>query len=154
MSKYKKFFSKKNIVGIFLLAIFFVLDRYFKFLSVRLEDDFYLVKNVLKFTFYPNKFISFSLPLSGPFLNLLVFVLIIFILINIIYLIKKEHFLESLLWLSVFLGAFSNFIDRIKLSFVIDYLEFLNFSVFNLADAMIVLGCFFIILVNLKKVKK
>lgn len=154
MIKIKKNSSKKNIVIISLLAIFFVLDRFLKFLSINLESDFYLIKNFLKFTFYSNKFISFSFPLSGPLLNLLIFILIFFILINIIFLIKKDNFFEAFLWVAVFLGALSNFIDRLRYSFVIDYLDFFSLSVFNLADVMIVLGCFFIIWLNLKKTNK
>ncbi len=134
--------------------MFFVLDRYFKFLSINLEEDFYLLKDVLKFTFYPNKFISFSIPFSGVILNLLIFFLIVIVFLNIVYLAKKEIKIEIFFWLAIFLGAVSNFIDRIRFSFVVDYIEFFGLSVFNLADVMIVVGCFFVILLNFKRNKK
>lgn len=154
MIKNKKFFSKKNIVILIILTMFFVLDRYLKFLALKLENSFYLIKDILKFTFYPNEFISFSIPFKGPVLLALITILLILVLINIINLFKKKFQLEGFFWFLVFLGAISNFIDRLKFSFVIDYFDFLNLTVFNLADVFIVVGCFSIILINFKNIKK
>jgi signal peptidase II len=154
MSNKKNFFSKKNIVILFLLTMFFVFDRYFKYFIMETQKEFNLIGDFLRFSFYPNEFISFSIPLRGPFLFFLISALLLLVLFYIIYLFKKKEQPEALLWVSIFLGAFSNLVDRVRFSFVIDYLDFVNLTVFNLADVMIVVGCFSVIILNFKSAKK
>lgn len=52
-------------------------------------------------------------------------------------------------------GILGNLIDRIRLGYVIDYLDFsifgYNFPVFNLADTFIVIGCILMIIRSFKK---
>jgi signal peptidase II len=134
--------------------MFFVLDRYLKFLSINLNESISLINNWLIFTFYPNKYISFSIPVEGVALNILLFFLIILVLINLFLLIKKDQKMEFLGWLAVFFGAISNFIDRMKFSYVIDYLDLKYFTVFNLADFLIFAGCLVIIFGSFKLNRK
>lgn len=134
--------------------MFFILDRYLKFISIRLDQDFLLVKDWLIFTFYSNKNISFSIPINGIFLNVLISFLILVVLFNLFLLIKKNKKIEFFGWLAVLFGAVSNFIDRIKFSYVIDYLDFKYFTVFNLADFLIFVGCLVVIFGNFKLEKK
>jgi signal peptidase II len=68
--------------------------------------------------------------------------------------LKEKKFNEFLAGLSVFLGAVSNFVDRISFSYAIDYLCLKFFPVFNLADVLIVGGCFYLICLNFKTIKK
>ncbi len=144
-----------NII-IFVIIMFFVLDRYLKFLSVNLNENIFLINSWLSFTFFPNKYISFSIPIGGHFLNILLSFLIIIILVNLFLLARKNQKMEFLGWLAVFLGAISNFIDRIKFSYVIDYLDLKYFTVFNLADFLIFIGCLIVIFgsFNFNKKKK
>lgn len=74
----------------------------------------------------------------------------------IIYLIinKKAETLEVVLLTTILFGAISNYTDRINYGFVIDYLYLKNFTVFNIADAMIFLGAGGIILNNFKRNKR
>lgn len=154
--KIQDFFKIKNIVILLLLTIFFIIDRYLKFLALGLSKDFFLVKNIFTFTFYANKNISFSLPVEGIALMFLIGALILLIIFYLIKAFKKGRFLEVFAWLAIILGAFSNLIDRLKYSYVIDYLDVAYFTVLNLADVMISLGCFYIIFSNLfkKEIKK
>ena len=41
---------------------------------------------------------------------------------------------------AIIMGAASNLFDRLKYGYVIDYLDLKYFTVFNLADAMIIFG--------------
>ena len=53
----------------------------------------------------------------------------------------------SLLGLSlIILGALSNLLDRLIFGYVIDYINIFIWPVFNLADAMIVVGIIFYII--------
>ncbi len=147
--KEKKYFSI-----VIIITMLFVLDRYLKFLSINLKNDFILLKDWLVFTFYSNKYISFSIPIEGVFLKIFLIFLIFLILINLFLLTRKNQKIEFLGWLAIFFGAVSNFIDRIKFSYVIDYLDLKYFTVFNLADSLIFIGCLVVIFCNFKFNKK
>ncbi len=155
-----KIFNKirnfKNIAIFFGIAIFFVADRLIKqYALINSDSSFNILGDFLTFNFTKNYYISFSLPIKGQFLNIAIFIILLLILVYIIYLIinKKRHKYNSiyaLLFLSLLLGALSNYIDRLSLSYVIDYLQVKNLSVLNLADIMISVSAFLIILLNIK----
>lgn len=150
------FFKEKKCLNIviFIIAMFFVLDRYLKFLSINLNENISLINNWLTFTFCPNKYISFSIPIGGIFLNILLLFLVLIILVNLFLLIRRDQKIEFLGWLAVFFGAISNFIDRVKFSYVVDYLDLKYFTVFNLADFLILAGCLVVIFGSFKFNKK
>lgn len=152
-------FSKKTIkfiAIILLIAIFFILDRYLKFIAINNFQDYSLnlIGDFLRFTFTANYYIAFSLPFSGPMLNILIALIIIFLIFYLYYYIKKED--NKLLIFGFFLiliGAISNFIDRITLGYVIDCIYLKHFTVFNLADVYISSGAV-ISLISLQKNRK
>ncbi len=155
MNKVSFFTKNKNIAIFITIAMFFVFDRYFKFLSTRITEDFSLIKDVLFFSFYKNKNISFSIYIAdSATVSFLVFFILIFIFIYLIYLLKKKDFLIFFCWLAIFFGALSNFLDRLLHSYVIDYIKLRGFTVFNLADVLIFLGCFFVLFLSIKKPKE
>ncbi len=141
-----------NIAAIFSLAIFFISDRVLKNLALNLDNSIGLIKDFFLFSFTKNYFISFSLPLSGPILNILILFLMTLLLLYLVFLIikEKEKKTEIILLLFIFFGALSNVIDRLSLGFVIDYLEIKSLSAFNLADVMITSSSFILILKNLE----
>lgn len=124
-----------------LSAIFFVgLDRAIKVYSLVYPGNFRFIGNILKFNPVENKNIAFSLPLSGIWLEVIIAFTIIFLTYILINLIKKQAFAQACFLLFVILGAASNLYDRIFFGGVIDYLDLRYFTVFNLADVMIVSG--------------
>jgi signal peptidase II len=154
MIKEKIIKKNTNIIIILFMIMFFVLDRLFKILSLKTREDFSIIKDFFKFTFFPNEFISFSIPFSGAGLKIILSLLLILIIFYLILNFKSKKYNEFLAFFSIFLGALSNFFDRIYYSYVIDYLNLMFFSVFNLADVLIVGGCLYLIILNLKSIKK
>lgn len=132
-----------NIATVLLVAIFFIVDRYFKILALQKFSDKSqnLISDFLVFTFTPNYYIAFSLPLSGLFLNILLIIIITGLMIWLLKVIKKpeNNYLIFGLVL-ILLGALSNLLDRFAYGYVIDYFYLKYFSVFNLADAGISIG--------------
>lgn len=137
------------------VAIFFVaLDRLLKVIALQEIILFSIFKDLFSFEFSPNPYIAFSLPLGGTFLN----ILIPFLLIGLLYYLKlswqKKNKIETIAGCFVFLGAISNYFDRLRYGYVIDYFDLEYFTVFNLADVMIVLGVTSIILITFWEERK
>ncbi len=147
--------NKKTATIIFGLAVFLLgLDRFLKSVALNYEGEYSLFGNLLKFNFVKNYFIAFSLPLGGGILVAIIVAIVIFLLIYAIRLIKDKKYLEFSLIISVIFGALSNLFDRLRYGYVIDYLDLKYFTIFNIADAMIVMsicGIFVIQLINDKK---
>lgn len=135
------------------LAIFFLSDRLLKDVALNLVESKALISNFFLFSLTKNYFISFSLPFSGPILNIFIIALVFLLASYIIFLIVKEKNskLEIILLLFIFFGALSNLIDRLSLGFVVDYLELSYFSAFNIADIMITIPSFWLILKNIRQ---
>ena len=143
----------KNMASWISLAMFFVvLDRFFKFLAISgyFNKPFFLVRDIFKIDFIPNYNIAFSLPFSGILLNILVILIIIFLLYELLFLAKREEWVKVALLTFVIFGAISNMLDRVKYGFVVDYLDLKYFTVFNIADVMIVGGVLGLILFSIK----
>lgn len=136
---------KKNFI---LLAIttlfFFIFDRIIKNLYFLNEKSEFLKfqENHNFLYFFQGKFFYFLIPL--------IFVLLVFLALKSYQ--QKEYFKIFSLSL-IFVGGFSNFLDRLLHGFVLDYFSFFSLWTFNLADVMILIGSL-LFLWQLLKAKK
>ncbi|MFP4514938.1 MAG: signal peptidase II [Parcubacteria group bacterium] len=147
-------FNIKNIAIVILLAIFFLFDRYLKQVAINNNPNLNLIGEHLKFTFSRNFNIAFSLPISGPVLNTIIVIIILGLIFYMINLIKKKYsYIIILPLIALTLGAISNALDRLIYGYVIDYLEVLNFTILNIADILISLSAFTLIIINLASSK-
>jgi signal peptidase II len=146
------FLDNKKIAPYIIIAIFLIIvDRFLKIFALN-GISFNLIGDFFTFKFSPNYNIAFSLPLSGIFLNFLILFIIIILLYYFVFLIYTKKTISYYFGLLI-LGSASNYFDRIKYGFVIDYFDLKYFTVFNIADIMIVFGCLLLI-VNEFKFKK
>ena len=149
------FFDYKKTAAFSGAAIFiFIFDRFLKFLAV---NNFFFSDSpgsgLFGLNFIGNSKIAFSLPASGAWLVATIFLVIIFATIFFIRLWRKNDERAFYLFF-IILGGASNLYDRLRFGYVIDYLDVKYFTVFNLADAMIVAGVLGFILVSQKGVDK
>lgn len=148
-----QFFNEiKKIIAIYMAIIFFIgLDRFLKVLALANQGwQFNLVGEILKFNYQANYYIAFSLPLAGRTLVvLLILIILTLIWLSMFYWLKSKYDRSALLFL-IILGAGSNLLDRLKYGYVIDYLDLKYFTVFNLADGMIVTGVILLIIASNK----
>ena len=122
--------------------IIIILDQWIKFLinnSFRFGQSYPIIQDIFHLTYIKNTGAAF-----GLFKNFTNFFIIFSIAVVIILLILLNK-LPKNIWLELSLGliiggAIGNLVDRIRLGFVIDYLDFKIWPVFNLADTMIVIG--------------
>lgn len=138
----------KKMIAIYTAIIFFaVLDRFLKVFAVSDQSrQFNLLGEILKFNYQANFKIAFSLPLAGPWLTVLLVLIILGLILSAAFYSFKRPGAGLAPWLLVILGASGNLFDRLKYGHVVDYLDLKYFTVFNLADAMIVAGVVWLII--------
>ncbi len=145
----------KKMTALCLAVIFFVaLDRFLKILA-RQGAQANLLGEFLKFDFKANYYIAFSLPLSGIWLNMLIALIILLLSYYLARAWRKDQQGAALGLFAIIAGASSNLADRLHYGYVIDYLDLKYFTVFNLADIMIVCWTVFLLaLINGYKYKQ
>ncbi len=153
-----KFIYSKKIAFYLILAIFFVLlDRFLKVLALIgvFTPPIQMFGDIFRLNLAKNYGIAFSLPLGGWILNLFIVLIILYLVYYWLKLNKKRENKILILLTFIIFGAISNMVDRLKFGFVVDYLDLKWFTVFNLADVMIVGGIILILFINfLNKDKK
>ena len=150
------------LVVYFLISALLVgLDQWSKYLTVQnisLGETKEFIPGFLSLTHLRNTGAAWSL-LEGKMIFF--YVITVIVSVVIIYLLIKNY--KKSIWYSVGLsfvlaGAIGNFIDRVRLCYVVDMLQtdFMNFPIFNVADSTLVVGviCIFIYLILDEKAAK
>ncbi len=138
------------VIAVIVTAILVGADQFFKYLAVEYlsnGDYFTVVEGFLRFRYVENTGAVF-----GSFSNHTVFLTVfsVFLLAGAVFLLatnkKRSKFMNVCLILMIS-GGIGNIIDRIRLGYVIDFIEptFVNFAVFNFADCLITVSAFLII---------
>lgn len=138
--------KKKWIIGLIASIILILLDQYTKLYitkTISLHEQVDLIEHVLYFTYFQNTGAAFSL-LTG-FGNVFFGIITITALIFILYMFKEtENKFMMIGYILVFAGAIGNFIDRMLLNYVRDfigvYIGSYAFPIFNVADICITVG--------------
>lgn len=135
--------DKNKMVAFLISAIFFVVfDRVLKYwMLTHPLAIFEIIPGVFKLNLAKNYNIAFSIPFSGPVLNITILLIIGILGFYTLKLGKKKEYLIVGYLTNVLIGAISNIYDRLSYGFVVDYLDLKYFTVFNIADSMIVMGC-------------
>lgn len=138
----------KKMTAVNIAVIFFIgLDRFLKVFAFNDQaNEVNLLGEILKFSYKNNHYIAFSLPLFGIWLNAVVFLIILLLIFYLLKARRGGEYNTAVCLLTIVMGASSNLFDRIKYGFVIDYLDLKYFTVFNLADVMITVGAFLLLL--------
>ena len=106
-----------------------------------------IIKNIFSLTYVENYGAAWGILSDYSFI--LKILPVVFSIIILIYLVKyKPGKIENICGILVISGAIGNFIDRIRLGYVIDFIDVVIFNydypVFNLADTFIVIGVIFL----------
>ncbi len=135
-------FSFKQILILLGAVTALIVDRFFKYeaLQGRFDSGYPLAGEIFGLSAVKNTNIAFSIPFSGISLNILITVLLLSLIGYAIWAIKNSKPNLSLWLFVLILGAFSNLFDRYLVGGVVDYLDLKYFTVFNLADIMIIVG--------------
>lgn len=133
-----------------------ILDQVTKYLAViKLEGKapIVLIDNFLQFNFVRNYGAAFGILNSQRTFFLIITVIIV---CGIIFYIKKYNNTKLMNYSLVMIigGAIGNFIDRLRIEYVIDFIDInfgniYDFPVFNIADSFIVIGTILLVILVL-----
>lgn len=144
-------------IAIFLLII--ALDQISKYLiasAFSLGEGICVIEGLLDFTYVQNRGAAFGL-LQGARVFFIILTIVVFVAL-IIYLYKARLTspLEKTALAFIAGGAIGNFIDRLVLGYVRDFIEvtFIDFPVFNIADCFVCIGAGLYILYTFLDMKR
>ena len=154
---------KRNFSSFFIVIIIFTLDRFSKYIILKLSEPLgelnISINSFLNFNLLWNNGIAFGLfSFEQNFYYNLITLIIILITTLIIWFAYKSKGLEKISFLLIIGGSFGNLFDRLYYSSVIDFIDisYKNFHwfIFNVADIFISLGVILLISLELFKKKK
>ncbi len=103
-----------------------------------------LIKDVLHLTYVENTGAAFSIFKDKQVFLIGITIMVgVFIVLLLLKAIKTNEILVYRISLLLILGgAIGNIIDRVRLHYVIDFIDFriINFAIFNIADIFVVVG--------------
>lgn len=142
--------KKKHIVCIMMMLVLDQLTKYLVTANMKLFESIPLIPNFFHLTYVQNTGGAWSMLDGGN--------MMFFYLITLVALVVMGYFYRSpdcgpiSQWGLVFMigGTFGNFVDRIRLQYVVDFFDFnlfgYDFPVFNVADCFLCFGVFLLIL--------
>lgn len=138
------------------VALLIVLDQLTKKWAVDVlmeKGSLPFINGLVGFRYAENTGAAFSILREKQLLLILMTTVIIVGLIG--FMIKAirtdEHLLVKVSYVLLISGAIGNLIDRVRLNFVVDFLEFkfMTFPIFNIADICVVVGVSFLVIATL-----
>ena len=144
--------NKKLVIAISAIVIF--LDQLSKFLIGHFvkSNSVLLIKKVLYLTYVKNFGVAFNMLNNKRFIIILFSVILLALIYN--YMKNfKDNKRNIIAFGLVYGGIIGNFIDRVFLGYVRDFIDFkiINYPVFNIADSAIVIGIVLLIIAIFKK---
>lgn len=143
------------------------LDQYTKYLAVeklKNQDDFSVIKNILSFSYVENDGAAWGM-FGGKTVMFIVLTLVMLLVISVVIyrleMVKtaENRIVMTILEIDLFVliaGAIGNFIDRIRMGYVVDFIktDFISFPVFNVADCYVTVSMIILIILILFFVKE
>ena len=139
-----------------LVAVLIIIDQITKRIAVNVLADglrIPLINGVLEFTFVQNRGAAFGIMQSAlPFFVVITLAALCVITYFLLHIPSQKRYLPLRICLCfIAAGAIGNFIDRLRLSYVRDFIYFslIDFPVFNVADIYITCATILLVLLML-----
>lgn len=149
--------SKTKSVIYFVISVFVLtlLDQFTKVVATGLKntEGIPVIKDVFEFYYLENTGTAWGMFAGARIIFLLITCIVVGVIVYIIIKMPcKKHYLPA--YISMILlaaGGIGNFIDRLVLGYVRDFLYFklINFPVFNVADSYVTVGIIMLIILIL-----
>lgn len=141
-------------IAVIVLVALDQISKYFVVEHLKGESPLVILDNFLNFYYIENRGAAFGILQEKRILFILITIIVVAILVFSLF--KYKDSMSGALKLALILilsGTIGNFIDRVRLHYVIDFISVkifgYDFAVFNLADVFIVLGSLLLIIIVL-----
>lgn len=148
---------RRAVVGAIVSVLLVVFDQFTKYLAVEHlmnQPNIVLWEGVFELQYLENRGAAFGI-MQGQKLFFVIFTSIAMCAIAWFYLkkipdVKKYRYLD-IICVMIFAGGIGNFIDRVRLNYVIDFFYFslIDFPIFNVADIYVTVAAFAMVLLGL-----
>lgn len=132
---------------IFLIIVFDQISKYYIQTNMDLNNSIPVIERLFSITYIQNTGAAFSL-LQGKTI-ILILIQVFVILSIVVYVFIKKNSLHWTLKTSLALivgGGIGNLIDRLRFGYVVDFLHFHFWPIFNVADISVCIGCVLLII--------
>ena len=140
----KKLLKNKKILIIsstaFLIVFFDQLTKFFIVKHFKVSQSLPILNNIFHLTFVKNTGAGFGILKGFNSFLILISLAVIGIIFYYYRQIKQNQILLQIIAAFVLGGTIGNLIDRINLGYVIDFLDFRIWPVFNIADSFVTIG--------------
>ncbi|GAB1476679.1 signal peptidase II [Bacillota bacterium] len=138
------------MIFVFIILALMAADQASKYListELGINESVPLIDGIFHITYVQNFGAAFSI-LQGKqlFLIIVTFIAIAGISVYLLAKLKENHKMLSLALAFIAGGGYGNLMDRIRLGYVVDFMDFRVFPVFNIADICVCTGCGLLIL--------
>lgn len=140
------------MIYIFICTLLVIIDQITKVLVYNhiYNGEITIIKDIFSLTYVENYGAAWGILSEYDFFLKLLPPILVLVIFFYIYRYKPSK-IETFSGILVISGALGNFIDRIRLGFVIDFFDFKIWPVFNFADICIVVGCLLMVLTLFRK---
>jgi len=133
-----------------LIIILDQLTKYFSVVNLEGKAPIVLIENFLQLNYVRNYGAAFGIMNSQRTFFLIITIIIVFGIIFYIYKYNNTKIMNYSL-VMIIGGAIGNFIDRLRIGYVIDFIDvnfgnIYDFPVFNIADSFIVIGTILLVI--------
>ena len=141
----------KKYRGLFVVLIGVLVDQITKIIVLTKNVDVIVIPNLLNFTLVKNYGAAFGLAQGSNEILAFISFIICALLLGIIVYEKYSEDTVSLSLCMVLAGGIGNLLDRLFRGFVVDFIDTPFIATFNIADSLIVVGSFLVILIEVLK---
>ena len=128
-----------------LILIAIVLDQVVKTfirMNMSVHESIPVIENIFHITYVQNTGAAFSMFSGYTSVLALVTAIVTIAMLGYMYKVRKSAHVTLMLSLALIIaGGIGNIIDRVSLKYVVDFLDFRVWPVFNIADICVCVGC-------------
>lgn len=143
----KKSSAVYGVLGLAAVGLLTLLDQWTKHLAVvhlAGQDPYILIPGVFQLQYLENKGAAFGIMQNKLWIFAILTVIYLLVAVWIYFRIprEKKYFILHVIAVVLTAGALGNFIDRIRLGYVVDFFYFalIDFPIFNVADIFVVVS--------------
>lgn len=143
----------RHFIYFILLVALDQLTKYWARMVLQKDGPISIIPGVLKLQYHENTGAVWGI-MTGKteLLTVMTIILSVFLIFIYFKIPQQRRYLPiSIIWVFIMSGALGNFIDRITLKYVVDfiYIELINFPIFNLADNYLTLSSILLLILGI-----